>query len=267
MWASDFGWFAFSVELDHEMGQMYFVRIGVASPNGGLDQGDILLLQGGVTGLTAVTAIGQQGVHIGTLDQVGQGLCQKLAVVHVVGCQLYLGDQLQLVFRVAGFGDVGNIALVMGIGFGAVGSFQVIHRLQATRCDLTRSLRADTVLDQVEVFGKQPFQHLAGHFASIGRFEFLQEGMEGLSDLLQVFLHCFLAFDPVGVMSGAVMGVGHKDFYQAGFVRFAQDTLDPLQSFHQQLQTAGRNNVAGDSVESILCMLVRTFRLVETEHL
>ena len=109
---------------------MYFVRVRAASPDSGLDQLDLLLLQGRIAGLATIAAIGQQGVHAGAFFQVGQGICQQLTIIHIVGCNLHLGDQLQFVFRITGFGQVGNVPLVMGVAFGAVGGFQIVHRLQ-----------------------------------------------------------------------------------------------------------------------------------------
>ena len=85
----------------------------------------------------------------------------------------------------------------------------------------------------MEVLGKQPFQYLESCFGSVGTLEFLQELVDGLPDLLQVLLHRCLAFDPIGVVPGAVAGVRRKFIRQPHLVRFAQDALDALQTFYQ----------------------------------
>jgi hypothetical protein len=107
-----------------------------AASNGGLDQADLFGLQCGVAGFAAVAAVRDHGF---------QGRCALsgwAGLLPIVGCHrhcwgdLHFGDELQFVCRVAGFGQVGDVAFVVGVAFRAVGGFQIIHRLQAAGSDL-----------------------------------------------------------------------------------------------------------------------------------
>lgn len=71
----------------------------------------------------------------------------------------------------------------------------------------------------------------------VRQVEFVLVGLQSANcGLDEVHVLRFLAFDPVGVMTSAVLGVGREGFCQARLVRFAQDAFDPLEGFHEQLQ-------------------------------
>ena len=127
VWVSQRGRVALFIGVQVKVRQVEFVWVGLQSANGGLDEVHVLLLQGNITGFTAIAAVGDHGFHAGALFQVGQGFGQQLGIVYVVGRHLDFCDKLQFIFRVAGFGEVGNVAFVMACAFGAVAGFEVIH--------------------------------------------------------------------------------------------------------------------------------------------
>jgi len=125
--ASDFHWFAILVEFDLEIGQMEYLGVGTVPADSGLDMFNILLLENRIGFWAAVTAISIDRLQLSTLFQVRQRLGQQLAVIGVVGGSLHFGDQLQRVLWVAGFAQVGHVALVAPAAFLAVGGFQIIR--------------------------------------------------------------------------------------------------------------------------------------------
>ena len=58
LWAGERGWVALFILLDVEIGQGELVRVGLCAMDGGLNERDALLLQGGIADFTAKTAVG-----------------------------------------------------------------------------------------------------------------------------------------------------------------------------------------------------------------
>jgi hypothetical protein len=156
--------FALFIWLDDKVGETEFVWVGCApsATRCGLNERNLLLLQSIVADFTAIAAVGDQSFDGGAFFQIGQSFCQQLTVIHMVGCHLHFRDELDLIFRVAGFSDVGNITFVMPCAFRALGRFQIIHRLQAGGGDLGIFFGTDSTFDQVKVFNKDTFQYLVG---------------------------------------------------------------------------------------------------------
>jgi hypothetical protein len=240
LWTGDLGGVALCVLLEVEIGQAELLRVGLCAAQGGLNVRDRLgLLHSLIAGLAAKAAVGYQRLQVAACLQVGQGFGQQLAIIHVVECGLDFADQLDFVLRVAGFGNVGHIAFVMPAAFpgtarqgrcGAVAGFQIVQRLQAARSQLAVLFGLGTIFVQVKVVGEETHQDL------VGRLQFLQQGVDRLPDPLQMLLHGFFPLHPVGVMPGAVLGVGRQGFRQTHFVAFAQDPFQALHACHQQLQ-------------------------------
>ena len=121
--------FALLILLEAKVREPELVWGRLRSANRSLNEGNSLLLQGMVADFTAVPTVGDHGFDGGACFQIGQGLCQELAVIHMVGRNLHFRDELDLIFRITGFGEVRNVAFVMSCAFGTVRGFEIIHRL------------------------------------------------------------------------------------------------------------------------------------------
>ncbi len=246
LWAGQGVGVAFFIVLNDKVGETEFVCAGLCATNCSLNESHLLLVQGIVADFSAVATVGDQGFEAGALFQIGQGFRQQLSIIHIVRRHLHFGDQLDLIFRITSLGDVRDVAFVMSGAFRAVAGFEVIYRLQAGRGNLRIFFGAWSAFQQIEILCEYALQDLVGKFGSVAVFQLLQQRMNSLPDPLQMFLLRCLAFDAVGVMSGAVLDVGRKAFTQARAICLIQYPFDPLDGCHQQLQAAGADDVAGD---------------------
>jgi hypothetical protein len=181
----------------------------------------------------------------------------------MVRCHLDFGNQLQLVFGITRFGQIGDIALIRLFAFLPVGRLQIVWGLQTGSAQLLVHLGLQLLLLNPVMLAKDPLQHLLDRLLGIARLLFRHQLLHQHTDFLQM-LGRVLSLEMVGLLSGVPLEEVEVD------LRATFDAADKYgltghgAAFEQFIDKVNIRSTAGE--EQVRLLLAHTERACHTSQ-
>ncbi len=216
-----------------------------AAFDGGLNQGDVRVLQRGVGGLASIPGIGMQfrevrRLLLHRLHPVGQ----DLAVVCIIRGNDHIRDQIQLVVGMTGLGHMDHLAPALLTAFFPIRGVGIVRRLQTVAPQLLGGAHFHLLRDFRKMFGVDPLQNLVNFRIAVVCLELLQQLLIDRPQLRQ-FVRQRLGVQTIQVLAGRLPQIRLHQVGNGGLVRLRQHPHKPLQNLNQQLQSAVVPDIGG----------------------
>jgi len=99
--------------------------------DGGLDMGDAQLFHLAIIILAAITAVGMEFFHVRCFfHHPIEPVVENRAVIGVIGRHGHIGQQVQFIVRVSGFGDMNGLTPTLIISLVSIGGIGIIRGLK-----------------------------------------------------------------------------------------------------------------------------------------